>query len=61
MITTGKRFHVLPIATHNTDMTKIAETEIKTTETHLIESGTEVKAETPNTKRKGGCIVKLFA
>jgi hypothetical protein len=57
MITTGNRFHVLLIVTHNTDMTKIAETEM---ETHLLESGTEVKAETPNTKRKSECIVKLF-
>lgn len=54
MITTGNRVRVLHIATHNTDMRKIAETEM---ETHPIESGTEVKA--PNTKRKSECIVKL--
>lgn len=57
MTTTGNQVHVLLIATHNTDMTKIAETEMGT---HLIESGTEVKAETPSTKRKSECIVKLF-
>lgn len=55
MITTGNRFHILLIAIHNTDMTKIAETEM---ETHLIESGTEVKA--PNTKIKSEYIIKLF-
>ena len=56
MIATGNRVRVLLIATHNTDMTKIIETEM---ETHPIESGTEVKA--PYTKRKSEYIVKIFS
>ena len=55
MTTTGYPSRVL-IATHNTDMIKITESEM---ESHPIESGTEVKA--PNIKRKGACIVKLFS
>jgi hypothetical protein len=55
MITAGNRFHILLIATHNTDMTKITETEM---ESHLIESGTEVIA--PNTKRKSELYCKTI-
>jgi hypothetical protein len=58
MITTENRPHVLLVTTHHTDMRKIAqaETEIKI---HLVESGTEVEAET-HTKRKSEPVVKYL-